>query len=672
VTQPLENWELAAGVTPAHNTIVKNWHLKPSEVLNDLKYSALNASETRKATGCDTPSVELDYDDLDGNPTGISRWRLADSTKVPFGAKPRKYTSKSGTPPALFLPRGLRRSWRYYAKHPEKTLYITEGEAKALYAALRFKIPCIAVQGCSGWQAQGIPAAQFDWFKWQDRPVIITPDSDYRKNPEIRRWFAKLGKHLASLGAKVRFRFLPDLVVDKENPDKSKTGLDDYAALLHADLAAFKTLTTLPLSDPYIQQWDRDDAGLPASLHDLSPNTAEMWINDAPEPKFLLFPYIQEKEVAQLAGQAGTSKSTWSMYMAAHLATGTQFFDIGKTISRPYRVMYCMLERHKDSFHRRWRKIARAIHDGVGDKLGPKKQFHQKLIENYTAKPLAGETFHLIEYANKQWVQTAALAELIANLKAAGIEVMFLDPLSRLHGGDEDVATMSALTKALERIVQEAGCTVIFVHHAGINSREESKYGGRGGSPLTDNTSETITFTEYKGADRNALGDLSVLRPGEEQDDIVRVLHTRCSDGATAAAAYYIRAKATGLLRPINIRRKDGSDLVLELITSNERFHTWADEFTGHLTKSALIKVKEKVFGDLSEAGVEKLISEAMKASVFRNTERKYKRGIVYEWVRPQSPEASSGAVAQATAKPLRHKKNQAQPLQNSGERKHV
>ena len=128
----------------------------------------------------------MDYDDLQGKPIGIARWRLFDPTKVPNGAKDRKYTSKAGADVALFLPRGLRRKWASYAKKTNRTIYITEGEAKALYAALKHNLPCIGVQGCSGWQAQGIPAAQFDWFDWTARRVVIIPDSDYRNlaNPK--------------------------------------------------------------------------------------------------------------------------------------------------------------------------------------------------------------------------------------------------------------------------------------------------------------------------------------------------------------------------------------------------------------------------------------------------------------------------------------------------------
>ncbi len=646
--QPLENWQLAAGVTPAHTKIVENWHLKPSEILHDLNYSALSARETRKATGCDTPSIALEYDDLDGNPTKLARWRLADPTKVPFGAKSRKYTGKKGDPPALFLPRGLKRRWRYYAEHPNKVIYITEGEAKALFATLRFHIPCIAVQGCSGWQAQGIPAEQFAWFDWKDRPVIIIPDSDYRKNPEIRRWFAKLGKHLASLGANVKFRLLPDLIVDKEHPEKSKTGLDDYAAILHADLEAFRQLTTLPLAHPWIQHWDRDDSQLPAALHDLSPNTADWLASDPPPLSYIIRSYLQKGEVAQVAGQAGVSKSTWTIQAAASLAGGVPFFGVENTITRAYRVLYLMLERASDSFQRRWRKGVDHIGNGIKAD-GDRAKFYRTVTANFTAKALAGQTLGLVEWKKQEWVQTPAVDALIAQIIAAAVEIIFFDPLSRLYNGVEDGAVQAAIIRVFERITQETGCSVVFVHHSGIVQRE-GVYTGRGSSQLTDNTSETIAFKEFKGADREKLGNYkAALWEGEENAAIVQVDHVRAADGPLNSIMQFVRSPDTGLLRRITtIGQKEAGDRIRDWITDNAQFHKWVTD--RQFTQTELVRARTTALGEISERDAKSLFAAATKADVFR--EAGQRNGYpIYKWKTP------SGATGAHHSAPLHHSK---------------
>jgi hypothetical protein len=619
------------GFTTSHDQIIENWHLTKSEVLGDAQYLALAANETRKQTGCDTPSIEFSYDDLDGEPTGIKRFRLADATKVPPGSKPRKYTGKKGDPVSLFLPRGLARGWRYYAERPDKTIYITEGEAKALYATLRLKIPCIAVQGCSGWQAQDVPAEQFGWFDWTNRKVIIIPDSDYRHNGEIRKWFAKLGKHLASKGARVSFRLLPDLVVNVENPGKSKTGLDDWAHLTTATVGSFRRLPTLPLEHPWIQEWDGAASRLPEALRNLKSVDASWYDEEAPPVEYILQPYLQTNETAQVAGQAGVSKSTWLMYAAAAMATATPFFGIRDSVTKCHRVMYCMLERHKGSFHRRWRKIAHHIAEGLAP--GEQKRFRKNLIANSYPLALAGEHLNLIELKHQQWILTTVVDELIAELKAAGIQVLIFDPLSRLHGGDEDTATMSALTRVFERIVQQAGCSVMFVHHAGITARG-GKYAGRGSSTLTDNTSETISVEEYIGEERNELGDLSVLRPGEENADIIQVEHTRCSDGPLGPKTYFVRLPDTGLLRPIAMRRKDACDMVQDLVVNNVSFHQWAEGKA--FTKNELVTAREVALGSaVSERDAKALFVEAVKSGAFRQNGKRG-RGELYEWARDE------------------------------------
>jgi hypothetical protein len=170
---------------------------------------------------------------------------------------------------------------------------------------------------------------------------------------------------------------------------------------------------------------------------------------------------------------------------------------------------------------------------------------------------------------------------------------------------------------------------------------------------LTDNTSETISVEEYIGADRNQLGDLSILRPGEEHADIIRVDHTRCSDGARTEVAFFVRLPDTGLLRPINMRAKQAGDVVQELVADNAQFHKWAKG--RQFTQTELVKARAAAFpANVSERDTKAFFSEAIKADVFRESGKR--RGHpLYEW--KPAPAELSGAVPRTTRAPLHHSK---------------
>jgi hypothetical protein len=608
-------------------TIIENWHLTLREI-RALGYPTLTATATRSATGCDTPSVELEYDDLNGKPLNLSRWRLADPTKVPPDSKPRKYTCKKDDPVSLFLPRGLRRKWARYAKQPKRTIYITEGEAKALFAVLRLKIPCIAIQGCSGWQKEGVPAAQFDWFDWTDRPVIIIPDSDYRRKPDIRTWFARLGKFLASLGADVSFRLLTDVPenFNLESPDKSKTGLDDWIFHTKSDLEAFKKLPTLSLSHKYIQSWDSGASTLPAALRDLKPVDAAWYKDKPPDPEFVVTPYLQIGESGLIVGEAGVGKSIFSLTMHASIGTGIAFFRY--PIPQPRKTLYLMCERHEQSLRRRWYKVTRATAESL--EPGTRKRFERLLHENCFLKAIAGEALSLIEFVHQQWQPALAVVDaLIAELKAAGITVLFLDPLSRLHGGDENHASVAAaITKALERIVQHAGCSVMLVHHTGKTS-SGGMYSARGSSVFNDNTSENIVLSLVEEGDRKKLS-LVALEPHEVNYDLVRAHHARCSDGRPADDLYLVRNGKTGLLRQINVCKKSADEV---LDDSMSAIRKWAakPEYRDGFSKSQFVDERLDIYSTCPKRAARQHFTNAVASKAFVEIPAKRKGHSLYQ-----------------------------------------
>jgi hypothetical protein len=396
----------------------------------------------------------------------------------------------------------------------------------------------------------------------------------------------------------------------------------------------------------------RSSGDLPECLLDLSPNCGAWLTKDPPPLSYIIRSYLQKGEVAQVAGQAGVSKSTWTIQAAASLAGGVPFFGVENTITRAYRVLYLMLERASDSFQRRWRKGVDHIGNGI-EADGVRAKFYKSITANFTAKALAGQSLGLVEWKNNEWIQTPAVDAFIAQIIAAAIEIIFFDPLSRLYNGVEDGAVQAAIIRVFERITQETGCSVVFVHHSGIVQRDGA-YTGRGSSQLTDNTSETIAFKEFKGAGRNTLGDYkAALRHGEEDAAIVQVEHVRCSDGPLNSIVQFVRSPETGLLRRITtIDQKEAGDLVKEWITDNPQFHKWAKD--RQFTQTELVRSRTVALGAIAEKQTKELVIEAAKVEVLK--EAGSRKGYpLYKWKPP------SGASVAHHSAPLHHSKMQAE-----------
>lgn len=503
----------------------------------------------------------------DGKPHPERRYCVIDAAvREATGKKKRKYTERFGAGILIHIRRPQKPN-----KSLRRTYYITEGEFKAdaIAEATGATAVCVPGTGCFLKKGQIHPDIVALGLGKGDT-VKFAYDTDQMVNlGGVMKPLFDFAGRIVELGAKVKFVDLPAVA------NIEKTGADDVVQHLGAE--ALLKATEHDYDSPWAEKWRKriaessGETQLPASLLDLHPFDAAWYRDRPPEPEFIVAPLWQAGESAQLVGQAGVGKTYFSLNMLAAIGAGVEFF--GYPVPQARRALYLMCERHESSLRRRWYKVAHAMASDQADR----KKFERLLHENCYLKAIAGESLNLIEFVHNQWRPSSAVDALIAELISAGITVLFLDPLSRLHGGNEnDSAVGAAITKALERIAQLAGCSVLFVHHTGKNGRDDM-YAGRGSSTFNDNTSETIVLTKIEPTERQGL-DFSDLRPNELFYDVVKMRHARCSDGRPAPDTYLVRDGATGLLRRISVERKSADAVLSEGIDSVRRWLSGLDD----------------------------------------------------------------------------------------------
>ena len=177
------------------------------------------------------PGACLTYIRADGRPALFSRARYlpALEPRMSFGKpkKPIRYTQAAGSPVMAYFPTAPDLDWCAIAEDVAIPIVFTEGELKALSAALR-GYPCIALGGIFSFTRKGglLGARDFlpelERITWAGRTAYICFDSDAATNPDVVAAEGRLALELGlRRGAKVRRIRLPPA------PDGSKVGLDD-------------------------------------------------------------------------------------------------------------------------------------------------------------------------------------------------------------------------------------------------------------------------------------------------------------------------------------------------------------------------------------------------------------------------------------------------------------
>jgi hypothetical protein len=144
--------------------------------------------------------------------------------------KPTRYAQPAASPVMAYLPTAPGVDWVAVADNASIPIVITEGELKALCAAVR-EYPCIGLGGVSNITRKGGLAdarsflPELERIKWAGRTVYICFDSDRATNPDIVAAEGRLARELGLRRGAVVLRIqLPPAL------DGSKQGLDDLLA----------------------------------------------------------------------------------------------------------------------------------------------------------------------------------------------------------------------------------------------------------------------------------------------------------------------------------------------------------------------------------------------------------------------------------------------------------
>jgi RecA-family ATPase len=230
---------------------------------------------------------------------------------------------------------------------------------------------------------------------------------------------------------------------------------------------------------------------------------------DAPVLDFVL-PGLTAKAVGTIVGPGGVGKTTLLLQVAMALATNTPAADgLFASGAGPCRVVLLAAEESADILRIRLHAIHRWMTHVQGQASllvsGTAENALSLLEKNLQLLPASGQSVFLL----KDGAPTAYFESLCTFCQ--GTRLIVIDPLRRLHDGDENSSTaMTAIVQLLELLGNRTGAAVLVVHHMSKNAvfmgASESAAASRGSSALTDAVRWQLNLSQMTEAESKAFG----------------------------------------------------------------------------------------------------------------------------------------------------------------------
>jgi len=203
-----------------------------------------------------------------------------------------------------------------------------------------------------------------------------------------------------------------------------------------------------------------------------------------------VYPGLYAGSLGNLNAPGGTGKSFFALELCTAIAAGLP--PAGGVFQRsgdPAKAFMLAGEETAPLVSQRLHAIVDSLTgSGQGELYGStnRAELEALLHKNLVIYPFAGESARLL---NANGSDTEMLAEL--KKTCVGARLIVLDPLRRLHDGDEnDSGAMTRVVCGLESLAMATGAAVIVVHHssraADLNGYAGSQHASRGSTALPD------------------------------------------------------------------------------------------------------------------------------------------------------------------------------------------
>ena len=344
------------------------------------------------------------------------------------------------------------------ATRPEAPVIVCEGEKAADAAAWLFPDRiCITWPGGTG------NVAHTDWTPLAHREVIIWPDNDQPGH--------KAAEEIAALLPQARILQVRDL---GQGADAADVLPDDPETWLLERLTPASRSEERPL-------WFIEDQWSEAAI---------------PKRPWIARGYALRGAVTVIVGSPGISKSTLAIRYSVSLAFGLEFNQLVPV--RPCRVMYYNVEDSADEQRRRFSAVLRQVGRQPAD-------LKDKVV---IAGPNQVGTLVELNPDTRRVTYTGAMQALEERIAAFRPDMLILDPLVELHGGEEnDNTALRAIMASFRTLAGRYDMAVVLLHHTrkGATGNAGDPDSSRGASSIIGAARIVLTVATMTEQDAEAF-----------------------------------------------------------------------------------------------------------------------------------------------------------------------
>jgi hypothetical protein len=185
---------------------------------------------------------------------------------------------------------------------------------------------------------------------------------------------------------------------------------------------------------------------------------ADLLRNEPPLPKQILPDMVDRKDKTAIIGPSKTKKSMVVNQLGLCLTAGIDFLNWKS--SHKFRVSICQFEITKDHYHRRLRRLSKALGikpDDIGDRL---------------------------QVINARGLNITGVKGIERISRAVSIfkpDLIIFDPLYKLADGVENAAEdMKVILAAFDELAETSGAAILYVHHDTKGNQGEKDIRDRG------------------------------------------------------------------------------------------------------------------------------------------------------------------------------------------------
>lgn len=264
-------------------------------------------------------------------------------------------------------------------------------------------------------------------------------------------------------------------------------------------------------------------------------------------PDFVL-PGLEVGEVGTLVGPGGVGKTFLLLSIGVCIALGLPILRGAFPAARAGRVVILLGEESSRTIARRLHAMVNALTDDWRTNSGRTGDdaLISQLEQAFTIYPMHGQDSLLLRSGQR----TRLVDELCSACE--GARLLVIDPLRRLHDGDEnDTGAMTATVQMMEAIAHTAGCAVIASHHSNrasaIGDFATTVDASRGSTALPFGVRWQANLAQMSPQQAAALGVSESRRECFVRLDIPK--HNHCG----AQPTVWLERDATGVLGPASL-----------------------------------------------------------------------------------------------------------------------